>query len=365
MNRKNRSKSTVKRELLETITHPDAAGIDVGAEELVVAVAPDRDAEPVRTFDSFTSSLHRMRDWLLQCMQKALTEMNLKLHHVLSDLDSVSGLAILDAILAGERDPRRLAALRDKRCKAPLATVMAALEGDYREEYLFVLRQCRQSWGRLQGDILEVDGQLTRMLGKVGPATAEQALPKAANARQHRALKNSPALPIFQEGWRFFGVDLSSIDGVSSGLISTLMSELGDANHIRRAFGSGSIFCSWLGLCPDNRISGGKVLKAKTRHVVHRVATAFRLCAQALSHTKGALGDYCRRMKGRLGKAEGITATAHKLARIVYAMLGSKQPYDEATAFQATPATQAKRLASLKKRAQKLGFELVAIPLPT
>lgn len=449
-----RASKAIQKELLEQITHADAAGIDVGAEELVVAVAPERDARSVRTFKAFTPSLHEMRDWLLQCgvktaamestgnywiaacmiledagievflvnarhvkgvpgkktdicdaqwlqqlhragllkksfrpqkeiaplrylmrhraelvgdaakqlqlMQKALTEMNLKLQHVLSDLDSVSGMAILEAILAGQRDPFALAALRDSRCKASVATVAAALQGDYRQEYLFVLGQCHKRWKELQQDLLEVDRQLAGMFGRLEGVT-DQALPAPAAPRQHRALKNSPALPIFEQGWRFYGVDLSSIDGISSGLIAVMMSELGNGKQICQSFKSGSAFASWLGLCPDNRISGGKVLKAKTRHVVNRVATAFRQCAQALSHSKSALGDYCRRMKGRLGKAEGITAVAHKLVRIVFGMLLSKQPYDEKVAFRLTPIAQAKRLANFIKKAQSLGYQLVPL----
>ena len=138
---------------------------------------------------------------------------------------------------------------------------------------------------------------------------------------------------------------MSTIDGVSAGLLSVLMAELETGPQVLASFPSSSAFCSWLGLSPDNRISGGKVLKPKTRKVVNRVSTAFRLAAYSLNHSKTKLGDFCRRMKGRLGKAEGITAATHKLARIVFAMITTDQPYDETKAFPASPKTHAKRLS--------------------
>lgn len=456
--RKKPSKSTKKSKgVLERILHPDAAGIDVGAQELVVAVPEGRDERSVRTFESFTSSLFALRDWLLQCgiktvamestgnywigiygileeagldvhlvnarhvkgvpgkktdvcdarwlqqlhaagllaksfrppqeiapiryvmrhrsqlvesagrhlllMQKVLTEMNLKLQHVLSDIDGASARAIIDAILEGERDAEKLAALCDQRCRSPRAKIIAALQGDYRQEYLLVLAQCRNAWKRIQEDITQLDGELKGMISKVGEA-AQESLPEG-KPRQHALHKNSPAFDIYDEAWRFYGVDLSSIDGISAGTIATLMTELGTGSQIRAAFASGQAFCSWLGLCPDNRISGGKVLKAKTRTVSNRVATAFRLAAQALSHNKAQLGDYCRRMKARLGKAEGITATAHKLARIVFSMIANRQTFDESKAFQLSPLRKAKRIKTLKKAAEKLGFQLIPSSLQT
>lgn len=449
---KTKKKNKKRFQLLDQVINPDAAGIDVGAEELVVGLPQGRDERPVRTFRTFTGSLYEMRDWLLkngiktaamestgnywisayqiledagirvwlvnarhvkgvpgkktdvcdaqwlqqlhaagllkksfrpdkeivplryvmrhraqlvasaseqlQLIQKVFTEMNIKLHHVLSDLDGVSGRAIIEAIIGGQRDAAKLAALRDRRCRASLSEVIASLQGDYREEYVFVLSQCYESWKRLQSAIQQADEKLAAMFAKIGPQPSES-LPKPLKPNQHSQRKNSPALPVFDEAWRFYGVDMSTIDGVSAGLLSVLMTELGTGAQVLSAFPSSSAFCSWLGLCPDNRISGGKVLKAKTRKVVNRVSTAFRLAAYALTHSKTKLGDFCRRMKGRLGKAEGITATAHKLARIVFAMITTGQPYDEAKAFQASPYVQAKRIKRLQKQASDMGFSLV------
>jgi len=449
--KKNSQRSKSTRHLLERVQHPDAAGIDIGAEELVAAVPPERDEEPVRTFSSFTVGLHALRDWLLACgvktvalestgnywiatyqileeaglevflvnarhvkavpgkktdvcdaqwlqqlhsagllaksfrpakevvplryllrhrshliesagrelqlMQKVCNEMNLHLHHVLSDLDGVSAQRIIAAILAGERDGEKLASLCDRRCRAPRTKVMASLQGDYREEYLFVLGQCQLRWQQTQEVIAALDEKLAGLLAAFdAPCTG--AAP-AASWKQRRLHKNSPNLPIYDEAWRFYGVDLSSVDGISAATLAVFMTELGTGEQITTAFKSNQAFCSWLAVCPDNRISGGKVLKAKTRQVKSRVAGALRLAAQALSHSKSALGEYCRRMKGRLGKAEGITATAHKLARILYSMITTRKPYDEKVAFSLTPAKLERRLRHLHAQAAKLGFQLI------
>ena len=158
--------------------------------------------------------------------------------------------------------------------------------------------------------------------------TAEP-LPEAG-FEQRRVQKNMPAaMPVYEEGWRLLAVDLSAVPGISGGVLCTLISELGTSEHIREKFRSAESFASWLGLCPDNRISGGRVLKARTRKVANRIANILRMAANALSRAKGPMGDYVRRFKGRLGKAEGIVAGAHKLARILWAMIVSGEAYDE------------------------------------
>lgn len=166
-------------------------------------------------------------------------------------------------------------------------------------------------------------------------------------------------VPIYEEAWRFYGVDLSVVPGIGGGLLSILMSEVGTGPQMKAAFRSAEAFASWLALCPENRITGGRVLKAKTRKVAHRLADAFRLAANSLSRANDAMGHYCRRMKGRLGKAEGIVAVAHKLARIVYAMITTGKAYDEKEAFKVTPSALHKRLQNLQKQAAALGLQLI------
>jgi transposase len=168
-------------------------------------------------------------------------------------------------------------------------------------------------------------------------------------------------MPVYEEAHRLLGVDLSAAPGLSGGVLCVLLGELGTATHIRAKFRSAEAFSSWLGLCPDNRISGGRVLKAGTRKVTNRIADVLRLAANALSRADGPMGDFVRRMKGRLGKAEGIVAGAHKLARIIWSMIVSGQPYDEAKAFAVTPASQARRLKNLQNQAKALNLTLVPI----
>lgn len=295
----------------------------------------------------------------VQLMQKVLTEMNLHIQHVFSDVDGLSAQRIISAILGGERDPATLARMRDHRCRTPELKVIEALHGDYRLEYLFVLRQCQQRWAQIKESLAACDEELARLTAAIhGDGSHGEPLPAPANKRQHTAQKNSLAMPIFEEGWRFYGVDLSAVPGVGSAVLATLMSELGTGTQIKSAFRSAEAFASWLGLCPDNRVSGGKVLKAKTRKVVSRVAAALRLAAQSLRQSDNKLGEYGRRMKARLGKAEGLTATAHKLARILFALITRRTAYDENEAFKQTPATLSRRLFHLQKQAAKLGFQL-------
>lgn len=296
----------------------------------------------------------------LHLMQKVLNEMNLKLHHVFSDIDGVSARAIIEAILAGERDPKILARLRDRRCKSDEADIIEALRGDYRPEYLFVLRQAYEAWKQWQAALARCDEELSRLAAKVA-SPVQEPMP-AAPAKQHRPGKNSPQINPFERGWFFYGVDLSSAPGIGAGVIGALMSEVGTGAQLLAAFRSPEAFSSWLGLCPDNRISGGKVLKAKTRKIPSRLAGALRLAAFALQKSPGAMGQLLRRLKGRLGKAEAITAVAHKLARIIYGMIKSQRAYDEAEAFKQTPQKLARRRQRLEKEAAALGLVLTELP---
>lgn len=320
---------------------------------------PAQEIVPLRYLMRHRADLIAQAGQQVQLIQKVLTEMNLHIHHVFSDVDGVSAQAIITAILAGERDPEKLAALRDKRCRSRLADILEALRGDFRPAYLFVLRQLQQRWQQLQVSVLECDQQISALLSAV-KIEAPGPLPEAPWS-QRRTHKNMPAsVPIYAEAWRFYGVDLSVVPGIGGGLLSVLMSEVGTGPQLKSAFRSAEAFSSWLAVCPENRITGGRVLKAKTRKVSHRLADAFRLAAQSLSRANDAMGQYCRRMKGRLGKAEGIVAVAHKLARIVYAMIATGRAYDEKEAFKVSPSSLAKRLQHLQNQAAALGLQLVA-----
>jgi transposase len=295
----------------------------------------------------------------LHLMQKVLTEMNLKLHHVLSDIDGVSAQAIITAILAGERDAKKLARLRDGRCKKPEADIIEALKGDYRPEYLFVLQQAYEAWQRIQEALAACDRELTTLAAKVASAVKIPLPP--APGKQHRGGKNSPQINLFERGWAFYGVDLSSAPGIGAGVIAALISEVGTGAQLLNAFPSEAHFSSWMGVCPDNRITGGKVIKAKTRKVPSRLAKALRLAAFGLLRSDTEMGALLRRLAGRLGKAEAITAVAHKLARVIYGMIRHQKAYDEKEAFKESPQKAARRRQRLEKEAAALGYGLTQL----
>ena len=300
----------------------------------------------------------------IQHIQKALSQMNLQVHHVISDLTGKTGLAILEAILAGERDPSKLADHRDPRIKASRETIIKSLEGDWREEHLFTLRQAYESWKHYQTMIRECDAEIERMLKDFdGPAdSAEQAsevAPKeAGTAPEPSSLPSAPiAFDLKAELDRILGSDLTLVPGLGTSSIHRLFSEIG---REITAFPTSGHFASWLGLCPDNRISGGKVLSVKTRKVKHRAATILRLAAQSLHRSPTALGAYYRRMRTRFGAPKAITATAHKLARIIYHLLKNRQPYDETVFARNEAAYQERRLNRLRREAAALGFQLAS-----
>ncbi|MEL0016872.1 MAG: IS110 family transposase [Rhodospirillales bacterium] len=444
---KRRNKNKTKHLLAQNI-HTNAAGIDIGAEELVAAIPQERDDRPVRSFGTFTEDIHSLCKWLLSAgittvamestgtywispyeiledagievclvnaqhvkgvpgkktdvcdaqwlqqlhtagllkasfrptrevvsvrqlvrhrsnlvkdtsrhllhMQKALTEMNLKIHHVFSDLDGASAMRIIEAILDGQRDPEVLWKLRDIRCRTSRTTFFKAIQGDWQTSQLFILKQCHQAWKQTREAITQCDDTIQELMTKVPSETQEQ-VPKIPRSRT----KNHMCFDVYQEAYRFYGVDLSSIDGISAGVLPVIMSELGNSQDILSNFRSGKALASWLGLCPDNRISGGKVLGSKTRRVSNRIANALRMAAQSLTHANSALGEHCRRMKARLGKTEGTTAVAHKLARLIYALIKSKEPYDESKAFQTTGKVRERRLKKLKKLAESMEMKLI------
>lgn len=438
------------------VLQPDAAGIDLGATEIYVAVPAERDPQPVRAFATFTEDLLALAAWLQAChirtvameatgvywiplfqilesrgfevclvngrhvknvpgrksdvcdcqwlqylhavglrrasfrppdavcalrsllrhrgglvsyasshvqhMQKALDQMNLHLHHVISDLTGKSGLAILDAILAGEHDPQKLAQLKDPRVKASAETIAKALVGDLRPEHLFTLRQALAAYRYYLQLIQECDAEIERLLGafdsRVDPA--EQAPPAARNPRKkcagHPVLL--PEQDLRTELYRILGVDLTQVPGLQATNVHALFAELGPDLS---AFPSAKHFCSWLGLCPDNRVSGGKVLSARTRKVRSRVANTLRLAAQGLWHGDNPLAVFYRRMRTKLGAPKAITATAHKLARIIYRLLTTQTPYDETVYARAEEHHRERRVQRLRREASSLGFQLAPL----
>ena len=355
---------------------PHAAGIDVGATEIFVAVPQDRDPSPVRSFETFTEDLHRLKSWLQQCgittvamestgvywiplfqilekasmevclvnaqhvkhvpgrksdvidcqwlqylhsvgllrasfrpeericairsllrhrdslvqmaaahvqhMQKALTQMNLQLHHVLSDITGQSGLAILDAILGGERNPAVLAQLRHARVQASAEIIPKSLVGDYQREHLFTLRQSLQAYRYYQSLIPACDQEIEEQLQNLDSRTPPDASPLPPEHYPHRPRKNEFRFDMRNELYRIYGTDLTAIPSINALTGYTVLAEVGtDWSQFR----NGDAFASWTCLCPQNKKSGGKILSAHTRRSANRVNRALRLAAQTLERS--------------------------------------------------------------------------------
>ena len=294
-----------------------------------------------------------------QHMQKALSQMNLQLHHVLSEITGVSGTAILDAILAGERDPAKLANLCNRRISSPRQTVAKSLEGDYRPEHLFALRQSLAAYRFYQHLMAEVDLELAQRMQELPRAEhAPDKRPPRTKKRIYQRAGNEPSFDLKAELFRIAGVDLTDVPGISTLTAHTILMEVGpDVSRFRNA----SAFASWLGLCPEKQVSGGKVLYTRTRKVKNRAAIALRLGAHCLYHAQNYLGEFHRRMKWRLGAPAAVTATAHKLARIVYHMLSTRQPYSDEVFARADQQISVRAEMRLRKQAADLGFQLAPI----
>ena len=293
----------------------------------------------------------------IQQMQKALTQMNIKLQQVISDLSGHTGLRIVRAIVAGERDRLKLAALKDRRIKSDVSTIAKALEGDYRAEHLFALKQALELYDYYQQKIAECDAELCKEMQMLETrGTASPVL-----KRKPRSQHNPFGFASQAELYRIMGVDLTRIDGVNENTVQLILSELGlDICH---KWPTEAQFTSWLGLCPNNEISGGKLLKRGTRKVVNRVANALRMCAQSLLNSKSALGAYARRMRARKDTPVAITATAHKLARLIYRTLKYGQDYVDVGSDIYEAKYKDAIVKSLQRRAKSLGYQLVSSKL--
>jgi transposase len=312
----------------------------------------------LRTYLRHRDTLIRSAATHVQRLQKALTQMNLHLHHVISDVTGLTGLAILDAILKGERDPQKLAALRDRRIKASEATIAKALTGDYRAEHLFTLKQELALYRYYQTQMLECDREIEKHLATFESKTSAPA-PAPVGRQRKQPERNQPQFDLRSHLHRILGVDLTALPGFSTINVHTLLSEVGgDVSK----FPTVKHFTSWLGLCPDLRITGGKVISAHTRTVKSRAAYALRMAAYSAGRSYSAIGDYFRRMRARLGAPKAITATAHKLARIIYHLLKTGSAYDDTLFARNETLYQLRRQTNLRKQARELGFALTPLP---
>lgn len=435
--------------------NPNAAGVDIGAEEVWVAVPPERDAESVRCFATFTADLGRLADWLKACgvdlvameatgvywiplfdlleargfrvylvnarhlknvsgrksdildcqwiqqlltygllrpsfrppdqilairglvrhremlveyrsahiqhMQKALTQMNLRLTSVLSDITGVTGLKIIRAILAGERDPLVLAQFRAPGCKQSAAQIAKALEGFYRREHLFALKQAVELYAFYERQLHACDAELEALYQQFEPP--EHPATPPPEPRRGPPRKNQAHFDLAPALYRLTGgVDLIAIDGLEAVTVQKVLSETGTDMS---KWPTVKHFASWLRLCPNNKISGGKVQQRGVLPTKNRASIALRVAAVSLEHSDSALGAYYRRMRARHGAPSAITATAHKLARIIYFMLKERKAYQDWGANYYEQQYRTRVLRNLNRQAARLGYRLeVADPVP-
>jgi transposase len=292
----------------------------------------------------------------IQHMQKALTQMNVKLQHVVSDISGVTGLAIIRAIVAGQRDPAELAKLRDVRCRHDEAEIARALYGTWRPEHLFALAQAVELYDFYKRKVAECDRQIEKHLRTFEDRRAGRRLPPPARPSRRRGPGNRPAFDVRRALFRVAGVDLTLIEGIDESTALVLLSEIG--TDMSR-WPSVKHFSSWLGLSPQHRISGGRVLSRRTKPCASRAALALRLAASALHRSQSALGAFLRRLKSRAGAPKAITATAHKLARLVYTLLKHGTAYVAQGLEEYEQRYRERAVKNLSRRAKELGYELM------
>jgi transposase len=436
------------------VIHPNAAGLDIGSEEIWAAVPPGRDREPVRQFGTYTEDIHALVDWLLRCgvdslalestgvywipvfeilsarglqvavvnarhiknvpgrksdiqdcqwiqglhsvgllrgsfrpeaemvalraylrqraeliqhraphiqhMQKALDQMNVRLTLVVKDITGVTGMNIMRAIVAGERDAHKLAAMRQRGVKKSEAEMAAALRGNYRPEHLFALKQALALYDFYSEQLVECDQEVERQFANIKPLEDDDLPPLPPSHKPDSHSKNAPSYDARSHLYRITGVDLVAIAGLNESTVLTIISEIGTNLS---AFPNEKHFCSWLGLAPHNDISGGKRLKSRTLPTQNRAGQAFRMAAQSVAKSpESAFGAFYRRMKARLGPKQAIVATAHKIARAFYHILKHRTPFHDLGGEEYERRAREREIKNLRKRAAKLGLSLNEIP---
>lgn len=441
-----RQKKAVDIDALEQI-NLNAAGIDIGAEELYVAVPKGRDDESVRSFLTFTADIQQLADWLTVCdietvamestgvywipiyeilesrgfevylvnarhiknvsgrksdvldcqwiqqlhtygllqpsfrppeqicairslvrhrdmlikyrsahiqhMQKALTLMNVRLTNVLSDITGVTGMKIIRSIMAGERNPDVLASYRQRGCAKSQVEIAKSLEGHYKREHLFALKQAVELYDFYDQQLRDCDVEL-EVLYQHFDLPDEPGTPPP-DPRKTKRRKNQPYFDLSQSLYRMTGVDLTQIDGLDSLTVQDILSEIGTDMS---PWPTVKHFASWLRLSPNNKVTGGRVKQRGTLPSKNRANTAFRMAAQSLARSNCALGAFYRRIRSRHGAPKAVTATAHKLARIVYFMLKNRQPYRDPGADYYEEQYRIRTIRNLQRRASKLGLRL-------
>jgi transposase len=320
---------------------------------LAGAFRPDDQVCVLRSYMRQRAMLVAYAGQHVQHLHKALVQMNLQLHAVLDDITGATGMKIIRAVLAGERDPHRLAALRHGKCKHSAATIAEALRGDWRAEHLFALEQAVDLVEVYQAKIAACDARIQAQLARFEDRGTGAPPPPGPRPRADR---HDLGFDAAAELYRLTGVDLTAIDGLQAHTALKVLSETG-LDMAR--WPSAKHFGSWLGLAPNNRVSGGRVLSRRTVPSANRAATALRVAAQSLHRSKSALGAFLRRKAAHLGMPKAITATAYKLARIIYALLTNGSDYVDPGQDAYERAHTARVVRTLSRRADALGYRLV------
>jgi len=310
---------------------------------LAGAFRPSDQVCTLRAYVRQRANLVRYAAAHIQHMQKALSQMNLQLTNVVADISGVTGMRIIRGIVAGERDPLALARLRDARCKNSESTIARSLHGNYRPEHLFSLQQAVELYDVYQAQIAVCDREILAQLASFDAIDASG---------------SGPPDSVDEALLRASGVDLTGIDGIDSTNALKIVAEIGtDMGRWKSA----KHFASWLGLCPGTKISGGKRLSTKSKRVVNRAAAALRMAAQSLLRSKSALGAYLRRQRARLGAPKAITATAHKLARLVYSMLKHGTAYVDVGQQRYEERYRERTIRNMKRKALELGYRMLPL----
>jgi transposase len=322
---------------------------------------PEAEMVALRAYLRHRAMLIEHRAAHIQHMQKALLQMNLRLTQVLADLTGTTGLAIIRAIVAGERDPRHLAARRDRRCQRTEPEIAKALTGSYRPEHLFALGQALALYDAYTTQLAECDRQLAQQYAALKPRydPDDPDAPLGPDEKINTHAKNAPPGDVRRELFKRVGVDLTRVPGLHVSSVQALLAEIGTD---MRKFPTVKHFCSWLGLAPHNDITGGKVKRSRTLPTHNRAGQVLRMAAQSVGRGQSGLGAYYRTQKARLGAPSAIIATAHKLARIVYSMLKDRQPYQPLTKEVFAQQRRDRELRELEKRAAHLGCRLQKEP---
>lgn len=293
---------------------------------LKASYQPENEARKIRNLTRHRNNILKALSKEVLHMQKAMEQMNIKLSNVLSDIVGKSGLAIIVAIINGERNPIRLAQLADSRCKRSKEDIALSLEGTWGEDHLFELKQAYDLYKYLQGQMIECDRMIEQLL-KSYTALIDTDMVNFKESKKPICKKNAVAFNLEHYGYAIWGVNAMRIPGMSSGSLLQLIGELG--HDFFEKFDTPAKFCKWCNLVPNNKISGGKLISSRVSKRKNPVGQVFRLCANTLKDAKNSLGIYFRRIRSRSGHMQAIIATAHKMARIFYTMVKNKSEYDE------------------------------------